>query len=404
MNPQPHGHWPIESSPPSRGTNQVGMRQFNERTLIHAIRHHGPMPKADLARLTQLTPQTVAIIARRLLQEGLLEEQERIRGKIGQPSVPLGLRADGAFHVGIQIDRLSLNMVLVDFLGHIRHQFQLTHALPEPDIVLGNIKIGLKKMRQLAGRLWPRVKGVGICSPLDMHQWGELMGEPAARALSHWKGVDLMAHMRALTDLPLEFTKDTTAGCLAELAHGQGRAMHHFLYVFVGTFVGGGLVLDGKLQGGPRGNAGAIGSMPLQLSRSGGMQLLEQASGWQLERALIGHGLDPHLVTQADILLDQHAKLVSKWIDQASTALAMCMLSASALLDLDAVVLDGAIHPGLLARLLQATQDRLHRQKWDGIREPRLLGGQVGGHACALGAALLPLYAQFVPDHQSMLK
>jgi len=84
-----------------RGSNHVGMRQFNERTVLQAIRHHGAIPKADLARLTQLSTQTVAIIVGRLLDDGLLIKQDRVRGKIGQPSVPLSLNAQGAFGVGI---------------------------------------------------------------------------------------------------------------------------------------------------------------------------------------------------------------------------------------------------------------------------------------------------------------
>ncbi|MEY3674860.1 MAG: putative fructokinase, partial [Pseudomonadota bacterium] len=74
-----------------RGSNHNGMRQFNERTVLRAIRHNGAIPKADLARLTQLSTQTVSIIVNRLLEDGLLLKQERIRGKIGQPSIPLSL-------------------------------------------------------------------------------------------------------------------------------------------------------------------------------------------------------------------------------------------------------------------------------------------------------------------------
>ena len=67
-----------------------------------------------------------------------------------------------------------------------------------------------------------------------------------------------------MTGLPVEFAKDTTAACAAELVMGQGRGIHNFLYLFVGTFIGGGLVIDGRLHGGPHDNAGAVGSIPLR--------------------------------------------------------------------------------------------------------------------------------------------
>ena len=49
-----------------RGSNHVGMRQFNERVVLQAIRLNGSLAKADIARLTRLTPQTVQIIIARL--------------------------------------------------------------------------------------------------------------------------------------------------------------------------------------------------------------------------------------------------------------------------------------------------------------------------------------------------
>jgi DNA-binding MarR family transcriptional regulator len=79
-----------------RGSNQIGMSQFNERVVLQAIRFHGSMPKADIARLTNLSTQTVSLIINRLLEEGLVAKQASLRGKVGQPSVPIALNPDGA--------------------------------------------------------------------------------------------------------------------------------------------------------------------------------------------------------------------------------------------------------------------------------------------------------------------
>jgi hypothetical protein len=104
-----------------RGSNHNGMRQFNERIVLRAIRHAGAIPKADLARLTQLSTQTVSIIVNRLMEDGLLIKQERIRGKIGQPSVPLSLNPDGAYSIGMQVGRRNLEVVVTDFRASASH-------------------------------------------------------------------------------------------------------------------------------------------------------------------------------------------------------------------------------------------------------------------------------------------
>ena len=52
-----------------RGSSQGGLRQYNERVILQAIRLHGALPSADLARLTHLTAQTVSLITKRLIED-----------------------------------------------------------------------------------------------------------------------------------------------------------------------------------------------------------------------------------------------------------------------------------------------------------------------------------------------
>ena len=112
-----------------RGSNQVGMGQFNERVVLQAIRLHGALPKAEIARLTNLTAQTVQIIIARLEADGLVLKHAPVRGKIGQPSVPMALNPDGAFSIGIKIGRRSLDVLLVDFAAQVRERLTLDLSL-----------------------------------------------------------------------------------------------------------------------------------------------------------------------------------------------------------------------------------------------------------------------------------
>jgi len=389
-----------------RGSNHNGMRQFNERIVLQAIRHHGAMAKADLARLTQLSTQTVSIIVDRLLGDDLLLKQDRVRGKIGQPSVPLSLNPDGAFSLGLQVGRRSLEVLVSDFVGQPRHQLQFSYPYPDPDVVLPNIRQSLAQMQAALGPHWGRLVGIGLTAPLSLHQWSDLLGGAAAAALQRWEHIDLLAEVKALTALPVEFAKDTTAACMAEMLQGQGRQVENYLYVFVGTFIGGGLVLAGQIMPGSRGNAGAIGSMPIGLGEPSlrPPQLLQLASGWQLEQALEAAGLDPLLVHQDRIMDLAYAGFTGPWLAQASRALAMTVTSAAALLDLDAVVIDGSLGSGLIDALLAATREQLQYYKPEGLNAPAVLPGQVGAHARALGGSLLPLHTQFFPLKDIFLK
>src|SRR5258707_14934391 len=69
----------------SRGSTQTGVRLYNERLLLSLIRRHGSLPKAEIARLTGLSAQTVSVIIRQLEADGLLVREKPQRGKVGQP-------------------------------------------------------------------------------------------------------------------------------------------------------------------------------------------------------------------------------------------------------------------------------------------------------------------------------
>ena len=389
-----------------RGSNHSGMRQFNERIVLQAIRHNGAIAKADIARLTQLSSQTVAIIVARLIDDGLLLKQERVRGKIGQPSVPLSLDPQGAFGLGLQVGRRSLEVLVSDFLGQPRHRLQFSYPYPDPDIVLPNIKKGLAEMQTIQGSLWERTVGIGLTAPLSLHRWSELLGGAAGAALERWEHIDLHATVRELTQLPVDFAKDTTAACMAEMLQGHGRQVDNYLYVFVGTFVGGGLVMSGHIVAGQRSNAGAIGSMPLGLASGNSKppQLLQMASGWQLEQTLEQAGFDPQLVHQDAIMDRAYAAFVEPWLAQAGEALAMTAISATAFMDLDAVIIDGSLGRTLIEALIGATRGRIQHYNLDGLQAPAVMAGKVGAHARALGGSLLPLHTQFFPIKDIFLK
>jgi predicted NBD/HSP70 family sugar kinase len=337
-----------------RGSSQGGLRQYNERVLLQAIRLHGALPGAELARLTHLTAQTVSLITKRLIEDGLLLKRDPVRGKVGQPSVPLGLNPDGAYAIGVKLGRRSLDVLLIDFEGQVRERSTLDYAYPEPAAVLAEIVQRVRAFKRrlpLASR--ERVQGIGLATPLSMGGWQSLLGFPAEVA-ERWNHADLRAELERQTGLPVEQIKDTAAACVAELVSGRGRSVKTFLYVFVDTFIGGGLVIDSHLRAGLHGNAGAIGSLPLGLARARAAeppaQLLSVASLITLEAQYQAAGLDPTASGDARALQAPWLSVTKTWLAQAGAAMALAINSAACLLDLEGVIVDGSFSREMLDR------------------------------------------------------
>ncbi|WP_035852037.1 ROK family transcriptional regulator [Deefgea rivuli] len=389
-----------------RGSSQGGLRQYNERVVLQTIRLNGPLSGAEIARLTRLTAQSISSITKRLLDDELLAKETPQRGKVGQPSVPLALNPDGAFAIGVKVGRRSLDVLLVDFTGTVRERWDLDYHFAQPEQVLAHIAECLVKIRAaLPESHWERIQGIGIAAPLNMGGWQQLLGLES-EAAARWDGFALDDEVAALSGLPVQSIKDTSAACVAELVAGRGRDIRNFVYVFVDTFIGGGLVLESHLHIGQHGNAGALGSLPLGMASKGqnGTQLLNVASLYKLENRFINAGLDGRATCDERAMQAEYRPHTEAWLQEAAPAIALGLLNTACLLDLEGVILDGCFCRELQAALIQAIVSAMHDFNWEGVTPPQLLAGAIGSDARALGGALLPLYANFAPDRDLFLK
>lgn len=355
----------------------------NERQMLALIRRNGPIPRAALAAPMGLSAMSVTNMARRLIAQGLLTEGDAIRGKVGQPLTPLALAPGGALFFGLKIGRRETELALVDFTGAIRDSRRMSHpAPPQPDPVLAFARDGVATiLADQAPALQARVTGMGIAAPSRFWDWGT--------GMDTWRGRDLAADLGAVLPWPVMLENDASAACGGELLFGSGPSLPgDFLYVYIAHYAGGGLVLDGRLRIGPTGSGGAVGSMPAP----GGGQLLDIASVATLETHA-GRG-----ITAEDADWDTlDPGVVADWVRDSGRVLAFAALSAQALCDLGAVVIDGALPPHLRDDLVMATGAAMHALPGAGMDRPVIVPGHLGRRARVLGAAALPLAQQFLP-------
>lgn len=383
-----------------RGSNQSGLRAHNERLVLTLIRQMGPLPKAEIARLSGLSAQTVSVIMRGLEAEHLLQKGNPLRGRIGQPSIPMRLSASGAYFFGLKVGRSSLELILIDFLGQIVSRVHETSRFADPDQV---IRFTQQAVEQLRNDLPPahrgRIVGLGIASPF--HQWDWSVGDIETSA---WQGRDIVDEIGNLWDFPVYLSNDATAACGAELVFGDQAASTDFLYVYVGFFVGGGLVLNNALFAGPTGNAAALGSMPVVGADGTARQLVDVASLSVLEARLKETGIETAAMWQGSDDWDLPGELLNTWISDAALALTSAITLAACLIDFPQVVLDGWLPQHLRDELVQRVDDKLRATRVPGIDLPQIRPGSIGRDARTLGAASLPLSDHFLISPTAALK
>jgi predicted NBD/HSP70 family sugar kinase len=94
-------------------------------------------------------------------------------------------------------------------------------------------------------------------------------------------------------------------------------------------------------------------------------------------------------------------RLLRRWVDTAAEGLAGAILSASALLELEAVLIDGWMPPSVRALITRRTQQALMRLDLSGVAMPQVREGTVGAQARSLGAAAIPLSQRYLIDQNA---
>jgi predicted NBD/HSP70 family sugar kinase len=273
---------------------------------------------------------------------------------------------------------------------------QHSYRYPAPRKTVAFVAESMKEMRDgLSEAQRQRIAGLGIAVPFQLWNWADAAGAPRD-VMEEWRDLDIRTEIQALCDFPVYLQNDATSACGAELVFGKTSGLRDFLYFYIGAFVGGGIVLDGRLYGGPTGNAGALGSMPVPGPDNRPTQLIDIASIAMLEKALAARGFDAsHLWTSPLDWGDLGADL-DRWVGQTAHALAYAIVGATSVIDFEAAVIDGWMPLAVRKRLVEAVERAIAAIDAEGLTLPAIREGTVGIHARALGGASLPLSERFL--------
>jgi glucokinase len=160
------------------------------------------------------------------------------------------------YAIGIDIGGTSTKFGIVDSKGHILEQSRM--ATNEHEDVEEYINELSEKLNPLIARAGGSKKciGIGIGAPNGNYYTGNI--EYAANL--KWRGIIPFAKMMsAKTGLPIKLTNDANAAAMGEMRYGCAKGLKHFIVITLGTGVGSGIVIDGKIVLGHDGFAGELG-------------------------------------------------------------------------------------------------------------------------------------------------
>ncbi|MDX8454304.1 ROK family transcriptional regulator [Mesorhizobium sp. VK9D] len=387
------------------GTNQEGTSAHNRRVMIEALRLNGALSRADLARATQLTKQAVSNIIEDLEQDGLVVALDAVRKGRGQPFTPYRLVPEGAFAIGLQIDRHLTRVVVVDLVGKVMARAEANLPLDEPSpgvrTILGLVADVRRELAGISTQSERRLVGLGVAmpGPFGLKESDDKWMMPA------WQQFPLLETLAAGTGLNVGLQNDAAACATAERIVGAAHGVDHAVCLYIGYGIAAGLILNGELYNGGNGNAGEIGRALLSPTGPGSTPLEHRASLASLYQHL---GLDPAergLYEKLGALALAQDPRVMAWVERAASDLRWSVHLIETIFDPQTVILTSSA-PEALARLLVQAMHPLLPSIADrpARRLPRLQLGTTDPWAIAVGAAAEPISRAFDPRFSAILK
>jgi predicted NBD/HSP70 family sugar kinase len=382
--------------------------------------------RVEIAQRTGLTPQTVSGIVRRLLDEGIVREDGASRGAGGgKPRTTLRVNADAGSAVGLVFDPVELTCSVVDLLGRpLVVKRRPTPPGTDPSHVVAAMAELVADVLAEARIPRSKVLGLGLATPGPIdQQLGVVVAPPQ---LAHWTRVPLQEMLSEVTGLPVTLDNDATAAAIGERWSGAGKGVANFAYLFFGTGIGGGLVLNHQVYRGGSLNAGEFGHSTVlsdgpecYCGNRGCLERLVNPSAIvaEVHRRLKDRpdGVsalsqsfrrDPASVDHAAIQLAAGAgdPVAGAVIDEAAQHVASVAVSIANFIDVDLIILGGHGIQHVESRYVDAVASALARRPLARhIRVVDAAASPLGTDAAVVGSAALVLHATYSPQLSALV-
>lgn len=322
------------------------LRTMNARAVLEVIHRDGPIARSDISAATGLSKTTVSFALAGLLSAGVLDETGHTSGRPGPGAALYRVRPGSALSVGIDIGHDRVHAAIADISGSIlgRRQAPTRRRLTGLVDQLNQLVAELAAEQQVsAEQLIQLVIGV----PAVVDPVGETLslGDSLPRA-----GAGFPQAVRASFQAPVRFENDTNLAVLGERARGHGRTVDDFVFLSIGTGLGVGILLGGKLYRGVSGAAGEIGYLPgddpsVPATPPASRAMIEATlSGADVVSEAVALGLNAKL-TGADVFNLARAgdARASKVVEVIARRIAYVISCVTAVLDPGMVVLGGGV-------------------------------------------------------------
>ncbi|QGP92612.1 N-acetylglucosamine repressor [Neomoorella glycerini] len=384
------------------------LQEMNRAQVLETIRAYGPIARVDIARKTHLSPTTVASLVGDLIADGWVRSVGEGQSRGGRKPTLLEFNARAGYIVAIDVTDSFLTIALTDLNARELEQEQyIPHRLTGDALAELISEAAGNLLNAGAARELP-VVGIGVSTP-GLVDAGA--GVVRYSLKLNWIDLPLGPMLAERFHFPVYVENDTNAAAMGEKWFGAGRPFENMVYVTVGSGVGAGLILNGRIFRGFTGSAGELGHMSIdkggERCECGNIGCLENLVAWPAIWARVTKAVKrgvPTVITEIVDNIDQVTpeilnkaaragdQLAVNALAEAGVSLGIGLANLVNLLNPEAIILGGELI-GKDSFMFQHVQKTMATH---GLRVPgaavRLIPHQLGEKARLFGVAGIVLH------------
>lgn len=241
----------------SKVGNNRYLKEFNQTGILDLIRIHKSISRADLSKLTGLSPTAIGGIVSGLLEAGYITEVGIGKSKGGRRPMLLELKPQSFYSIGIDVDTNYLRLVLMDITSKVIDE----RLVNVPQTLFFEVII-----KEIANKTFEIMKdnnievkkllGVGVSIPGMIDSRG---GKVILAPNLGWENVDIIEKLTELINLPVFIENEAMASAICEYWVGACQGTKNFVCINIMSGIGSGIFIDGKPYRGAGGTTGEVG-------------------------------------------------------------------------------------------------------------------------------------------------
>lgn len=234
------------------------IKQINLVKIFQTVRAKGPISRADVAKLINLSPTTVSTLVEELIGMGLLESTGVGKSSGGRRPLMLLFRPNARLTIGVDINEKSIAVGCCDLDGNVTHKTSFAPDYSSKKNLVAGTIYGINQILQQVDNDTSKILGIGIAIPGLLDKERTSLIYSASLDVSN---IPLIAELEQYLKLPIRLENDMNAAAFGESLLGAGRNTDNLVYISVARGIGAGVIIDNKIFAGGSGNAGELGHM-----------------------------------------------------------------------------------------------------------------------------------------------